>query len=210
MRVGHSSGLENVVGDESLPRLAGNFLHQPARHDVEDVVVGELLPETGGRPEVAQGVHDIVTASVGIRNDQQVAFSQAQSAAVREQVTYRHVGGDIGIVHLKSGKPVGDVIAPGQLLAIDQDCQSGRGEGLGFRPDGKSGVFVHDAGTGQAAHAVALRQGRAAAFHDRQRQARRAERLHRLRNIGVDVGRRCGVSSVQKRRRCAEHRGGGG
>src|SRR3546814_10829398 len=53
----HAGGLEDMLGDEIFPGLAGHLLHQLAGDHVEDVVIGIAAAEAGRGLDVAQPLH---------------------------------------------------------------------------------------------------------------------------------------------------------
>ena len=102
-RVFHAGRCENMMLDKVFPCLAGHRFNQRAGDDVQDVVIGEGFAETSNGLQIAQRVHDVGTGAAGGRHDQQVAFAEAQSAAMGEQVADGHVLRGVRIVHWKPG-----------------------------------------------------------------------------------------------------------
>ena len=99
----HAQRLEDAVADEAFPGLPAGGRNHFAGDDVEDVVVGVVAAEAGGRLDVAQRAHDVGAAARTARDEQQVAGTQAQSAAVDQQIAHGHLAGHPRIVHAEIG-----------------------------------------------------------------------------------------------------------
>lgn len=189
MGVGHAHRLKDVLLDETLPALPRNGFDQRAGDDIKDVVIGVGFTESRYRLQITQGMHQLRSAAVGVGEQHQIAFAQAQSAAMGEKIAHRHMGGDIGIVHLKARQPVLDQVGPFQFLAVHQDGERGRCEGFRFRSDRNGGMGVHFLGRIDLPQAIAFGQYGISILHDGEGQAGCPEGSHRLRHIRIGIRR---------------------
>src|SRR5271155_59697 len=91
----HPHRREDTLLDEIVPLLPAYGCDDLAGHHVEQIVVSILAAETGLRFYVTQLGDDLVARVAGWRKKQQVAGSQAQAAAMREQIANCHLVGDV-------------------------------------------------------------------------------------------------------------------
>ena len=184
----HAQGREQALADEGFPGLAAHLGHDLAGHDVEDVVVGVAAAEARRRLQEADLLDDLAAREGRGRKVQEVAFAQAQPAAVGEQIADGHLLRDVGVVHPERREMTGDGIVPPELAVFDEQAQGGRGERLGVGGDGEEGIAVDGSGGALATHAVALGQHHAAVLHHRHRDAGDLELPPRALDVGVDRG----------------------
>src|SRR3546814_3396228 len=87
----HAGGLEDMLGDEIFPGLAGHLLDQLAGDHVEDVVIGIAAAEAGRGLDVAQPLHRLAAAPVRTGDEEEIAGAKPQAAAMDEQVAHGHL-----------------------------------------------------------------------------------------------------------------------
>ncbi len=132
-RRAHARGDEDVLAHEALPALAADLFDELAGDDVEHVVVGIGAAEARRGTDVAKAPHRLGAAQRRARHEHQVAGAEAQPAAMHEEIDYRHLARDPGVVHLEPGDVLGHRVVPRDLAAIHEHGQGGGRERL---PDG--------------------------------------------------------------------------
>lgn len=113
--VRHTHGCKDSLPDEILPLLSGDCGNYLAGHHIEQIVVGVLAAKAGLRLDVAELGDDIVARVIGWREEKQVARSESESAAMRQQIADGHLMRYIRVVHLEAGQTVHHAIVPGEF-----------------------------------------------------------------------------------------------
>lgn len=195
----HPGRLQHALADEVFPAPAGHRLDQLAGDDVQQVVVGVAAAEAGCGPEEAQPPYRLGAAQRRARHEQQVARTQAQAAAVHEQIADGDLARHPGVVHLEAGQAVDDPVVPAELSLVDQHREHRDGERLAGRADREDGVGVDAFGRAEPAQAVAARQHDFAVLHDRHRHARHAVLAQQRLDARVQIRGRCGEDRTGER-----------
>src|SRR5690349_9795222 len=85
-RMVHAEPPEDVVADKLLPGLAAHLLDKfPGRH-VEDVVIRIGATKARRGLDVAEAPYRLLARQIAARNEEQVARSETEAAAVNEQI----------------------------------------------------------------------------------------------------------------------------
>jgi hypothetical protein len=201
----HPQRLENLFAHVVIPTLSADRCNHLACGQKHQVVVSKRGAEAGGRLQVAEAIDDLLSRKRGVRPEHQVAFTQAQAAAMAKQVADLHLLGNVWRVHHKPRQMVVHRVVPVDFASVYKRCQRRGCERLGIRADAEERVLIHWCGFAEFANSVALGDHYLFVFHNCQRHSWYVECFHRACRVVVQIGWQLVLRSHRRGRYDEEH-----